>query len=210
MGVFARTLLNRDVEVLDISMSGASVRSSRKFRMGGRYSFGIRHKDKEISVKGTIVWEKVSGIERVGEGETMPIYTAGIEFADDLSVSDSGLRDFISDHVELLKERRLSGVRVSLQFESGILSTMQTCVVRDISLGGIRIELDEEPSLDSALDIDLGLAEHLSPVRCRGRVVYFHEIPDETRKGYLTGIEFSGMSDADKARLESFISGLTG
>lgn len=209
MGVYARTVLNQEVEIVDISLSGASVKSGKRFNIGGQYMFRFTHKSSEVSLKGVVVWEKMSGIEKISADEARPIYTAGIEFVQDAQEKTALLKEFIADHLAVIKERRLSGIRVNLRDEKGILVALKTCTVSDISQGGMRIELDQEPVLDAVLDVELSLSENEKPLRCEGRVVYFHEIPDETSRKYGVGIEFGAMGDAEKNQLDHFIETLS-
>ncbi len=208
MGVYAQTLLSKEVEILDISMSGASLKGTKRFDMGHQYSFRFKHKDGTVSVKGLIVWEKISGIEKTGEGETTPIYTAGISFAEVSADTSAKLREFISDNVKLLREQRLSGIRINMHGIKGILSSPEACRVRDISAGGMRIEMQQEPSLDEAFNLELVLVANEAPIRCKGGIVYYHEMPEGTSGGYSAGVEF--ISIEDKTRLEHFIDTLPG
>jgi c-di-GMP-binding flagellar brake protein YcgR len=184
-------------------MSGASLKGRKRFDMGHQYAFRFKHKDRVVSVKGLIVWEKISGIEKTGEGETTPIYTAGISFSDVSAATSSQIREFISDHVNLLRDRMLSGIRINMQGVKGILSSSEMCTVRDISIGGIRIELQNKPSLDEVYHLELILAEDEDPVLCKGRIVFYHEKTERTARGYSAGVEFVNIES--KTRLERFV-----
>ena len=156
-----------------------------------------------MSVKGLIVWGKISGIEKTGEGETTPIYTAGLSFTDVSADTSSQLREFISDKDNLLRDQMLSGIRISVHAGKGILSSSEMCTVRDISLGGIRIELQQKPLLDEVYHLELILAEDEDPIRCKGKIIFYHEKPEGDTGGYSAGVEFVNIES--KTRLERFV-----
>ncbi len=203
MGVYAQTVFCKDVEILDISISGASLKGTKRFDMGHKYSFRFKHREHVVSVKGLIVWEKISGIEKTGEGETTPIYTAGISFGEVPPETSALLREFISDNDKLLRERRISGIRINMHGVKGILSSPEACSVKDISIGGMRIEMQQVSSLDEAFDLELVLAEDEDLIRCKGRIVFYHEKTEGTAGGYSAGVEFVNIDS--KARLERFV-----
>jgi hypothetical protein len=203
MGVYAQTVVSKDVEILDISMSGASLKGAKRFDMGHQYSFRFKHKDHVVSVNGLIVWEKISGIEKTGEGETTLIYTAGISFTEVSADTSSQLREFISYNDNLLRDQMLGGIRVNVQAGKGILSSSEICTVRDISLGGMRIEVQQKPSLEEVYHLELILAEDEDPIRGKGKIVFYHEKTEGTARGYSAGIEFADIDN--KTRLERFV-----
>ncbi len=211
MDIYAKTLFNTEVEILDISTSGASIRGPRRFHMGSEYTFKVRHEGKFISVKGVIVWTTLTGSKRTSEGETMPIYTAGVAFSEGLTDKAEQIKEFITCTIRELRERRLCGVRIRVHApDTAVLSHLETCVVKDISLGGIRIETSEGPSPKSIFPLELILSEDEVSLHSTGRVAFCTEMPEKTRNRFTVGVEFTDMSDEDVLRLEQFIRTLPG
>jgi len=206
MGIYAKTLLNAEVEVLDISPSGGSIRGTKRFNIGGEYIFKFEHEYRVISLKGIIVWEKLTGSNKIAEGEAVPIYTAGIEFRDVSTDKAGQLKDFISEKIQELRERRLSGIRIKIRPpEKAVLSCFEACVVKDISLGGMRVETEREPTVEALFPLEVIFAEDENSIRCQGRVAFYHAVSGETPARYSVGVEFMEMIDGDKLRLNRFI-----
>ncbi len=205
MGIYAKTMFNTMVEVLELSLSGALIRGARGMLIGCKYNFKIEHDDRVIPLDGLVVWEKTS-TEKNAEGEAIAVYTAGIEFLDVRTDKAEHLKELIADKVRELKDRRLSGVRVKVSPpEKAVLSYMERCEIRDISVGGMRIEIEQEPPADTIFSLELILAKTAAPVHCKGRIAFYHEVPEQMPKKYYAGVEFREMSDGDKAILERFV-----
>jgi hypothetical protein len=85
MNVFVKNNFKSEIEVLDISASGASIRGTKRFNVGGNYAFKFEHQDRTLAVEGTVVWARLSGCKKISHAETMPIYTTGINFSCDLT-----------------------------------------------------------------------------------------------------------------------------
>jgi hypothetical protein len=206
MGIFAKTVLNADIEVIDISTLGASMRSTTRFSIGREYIFKFEYKSRLISIKGVIAWETLTGSKKITEEEIMPIYTAGIEFRDLLTDTAEEIQKFVRAKMTELKERRLSSIRVKVHpREKGVLSYLEACVVRDISLGGMRIETELQPSVDTVFPFELVISEDGSPMHCEGRVAFYLEVPAEIGHRHSVGVEFMRMGQEDKLRLKAFI-----
>lgn len=209
LGIYARTMFNTTVEVLELSVNGALIRGARGLLIGCKYSFRIEHGDMVIPVDGVVVWEKTA-LEKVSAGETIPVYSAGIEFLDVQTDKAEQLKDLIADKVRELKDRRLSGVRVRVSPpEKAVLSYMEYCEIKDISVGGMKIEIDREPPVDMTFSLELVLTRNGAPVHCKGRIAFYQEVQGRIPKKYHAGLEFRDMRDADRALLEEFIDTLS-
>ena len=112
-GVNAKTIFNSDVEIIDISTTGASISCAERLNIGGEYLFKFWHKEKIISVKGEVIWAKLSGIRKVAEVESAPIYSFGVQFKDAEARAEE-LTEFVSDEIGAVRERRLNGIRVKI------------------------------------------------------------------------------------------------
>jgi hypothetical protein len=95
ISVYLKNIFNSEIEVLDISAGGASIRGTKRFNVGGNYAFKFGHKDRVLAVQGTIVWAQLSGSKNISYGETMPIYTMGINFSRVLSDEVEQFKEFI-------------------------------------------------------------------------------------------------------------------
>jgi hypothetical protein len=205
MGIYAKTMFNTAVEVLELGVSGALLRGAQRFLIGCEYILKIEHGDIVIPVKGIIVWKQTTM-----EGGAGPVCTAGIEFLDVLTDKAEQLKEFISDKIQELKDRRLSGVRVKIQPpEKALLSYMESCVIQDISSGGLRMETEKEPPSDMIFTLELILAKNESSIYCKGRIAFVQEATEKMRKRYSVGVEFRDLLESDKLRIERFIETLS-
>ena len=206
MGVSAKTTHKTEVEILDISIGGCCVRGTRRFCMNGEYVFRFELSDRVISMRGSIVWEKMTGVRKISEEEAMPVYTAGIQFKDVLTEKALELKGFIADK---LREYRLGSVRIKLHTpEKTVLNYLETYVVKDISLGGMRIEAQQEALVGTIFFLDLLFAENERPINCNGKVAFCNEAPGSTSGRYSVGVEFIDMGAEDTLRLGDFIESL--
>lgn len=209
MGIHAKTIFNTEAEILDISTSGASIRCQKRLNMGDEYTFKFEHRDGVISIQGVVVWETLSGIEKNAAGVSIPVYTLGIEFREALTDKAQQFRDFVADTFEELREQSLCGIGLKIHdLEKVVLSRLETHTVRDISLGGIRIETEQDVPLETVFYLELILKEHEEPICCKGRVAFSFEVPRKRPKRYGEGVEFMDMVEADMVRLKQFVDSL--
>lgn len=209
MGIYARTMFNTTVEVLELSVSGALIKGARGLLIGCNYNFKIEHEGRVIPLDGVVVWEKTT-LEKIAEGQTVPVYSAGIEFLDMRTDRAEQLRELISDKVRELKDRRLSGVRVRISPpEKALLSYMEYCEIKDISVGGMNIEIDQQPPPDMTFSLELILTKNQSPVRCRGRIAFCQEMAGKIPGKYRAGVEFKDITESDKEILARFVETLS-
>lgn len=211
-----KMVLAEYVKILNISIGGVAFKADRRLNMGHEYTLKILGKGKELTVKGIVVRSLLS--ESVGDarGNVVPIYTAGMKFTD---VTDEKLRDvaaFIENHlgdidkqVDLFSSsgRRLY-VRVRMEnLEKSILKFSESYRVKDISLGGMRIESEYSLEIESTLPLELVLGEDKA-FRFSGRVVSCNQVRDKDPEQYEVGIEFLDMSEEEKTELTEFLNSL--
>lgn len=208
MGIYARTMFNTTVEILELSLSGALIRGARGLLIGCKYNFKIEHGNRVIPVDAVVVWEKTA-LEKTAGGSVIPVYTAGIEFLDVRTNKADLLSELLSDKVLELKDRRLRGVRVRVSPpEKAVLSYMEHCEIKDISVGGMKMEVDQEPPVDMIFSLELVLTKTDTPVHCKGRIAFYQEIRGKMPRKYHAGVEFRDMSAHDRTILERFVEAL--
>jgi hypothetical protein len=209
MGIYAKTMFNTEVEVLELSVSGALVRGAERFLIGCEYIFRIEHRGRIIPVNGVIAWKRVT-TERDAGGKAIPVYTAGIEFLDVFTDKAEQIRGLINENIQELKDRRLSGVRVKVKPpEKALLTSIETCEIKDISSGGMRIEVEDPLPVDMLFDLELILARNEDAIHCQGRIAFCREALEKMPKRFSVGVDLKCMVDSDKERLEQFIETLS-
>ena len=196
------------VEILNMSISGAAIRLDRNLRVGGEYSLRLELADTALVVKGVVVWSVLSEIQKGREDETKPFYSAGMKFKDILSPRLMSLLEFIDEH-KIVQENRLGGLRFHIDAPGkALLDLPQSYRVRVISLSGLLMETEQPLDLRQAypmeVTIETGETLHFS-----GRVAYCNTVADPAPTRYEIGVAFIDMPAADRARLGKFIESLS-
>ncbi len=208
MDIHSKMLFATEVNLLTISLGGASISLHKRLSIGSEYTLRIEYKDRTFSLKGTVVWEKLVDYRKNERGETVPIYEAGIQFKDVLTEKGTELIDFIEESIipEPIK-LRLKGTRVKIikPEKTTILDYYTTYNVKKVSLGGMLIETDHEIEVNTKFQMELIFPDEKGSVKFRGRITSSLEIPDKTPNFYNTGIEFVEMSKEERGKLKEFI-----
>jgi hypothetical protein len=89
------------IEIIDISLGGLSLRADRRLNISCCYVIKLAGKNKTISVKGSIIWSKLSEIKPGPDGETTVVYTAGMQFNNVSPSAIPDLQEFIRNHRKL-------------------------------------------------------------------------------------------------------------
>jgi hypothetical protein len=71
-----------DVQIINISMSGALVKADRRLDIGNKYALKIGYKDEVLFVKAVAIWSLLSQSIEDADGGIKPVYIAGMQFAD--------------------------------------------------------------------------------------------------------------------------------
>ena len=196
------------VEILNMSISGAAIRLDRNLRVGGEYSLRLELNDTVLAVKGVVVWSVLSEIQKGREDETKPFYSAGMKFRDILSQRLMELLEFIDQH-KIVQENRLGGLRFHIDAPGkALLDVPQTYRVRVISLSGLLMETDQALDLRHEYPMEVTL-ENGDLLRFTGRVAYCGGPSEGAPKRYEIGVAFAEMTPGDRARLAKFIETLS-
>jgi c-di-GMP-binding flagellar brake protein YcgR len=208
MDVQCNILFTTEVRLLNISLGGAALSLTKRLNMGSEYTLKIDSEDDTISLKGTVVWEKMTSVTREVRGRRLPVYEAGIRFNNVLTERGADLINFIRENIsEDAVKTRVQGLRVNIiqPGKTVILDDRRTCSVKIISLGGMLLETEEALNTEGRFLMEIIFPEDKKSIRTLGRTAYCVEIPGKTPKRYDAGIEFIEMSEKDKARLKEFI-----
>lgn len=195
------------VKIIDISTGGIALSADRRLNIGSDYALRIEARNKELSLKGVVMWSALSEAKRGSKGETIPVYTAGMQLIDMTPAQISALQRFIEEHKT--EEKRLpSGRRLNVRFhiivpEKIILQFPENYKVREISLSGMRIESDHELEIESRIPMELSLHDD-EPITFKGRVASCQVKDDDSRKHHI-GIEFLELTGKGREILSAFV-----
>lgn len=214
MEINSKLILANEVEVLDISLGGVSVRADRRLNIGNEYTLKMEDKAGTISLKGSVVWSFLSEVRKNNEGEMIPIYTAGMKFTDMPDEKAAELTSFIDGHkqdfFQQTEVRGLTDLRLNIRFcintpEKAVLDCPESYRVKKLSLGGMLIESGHEMEVENRFPMEISLADD-TLITFHGRVASCLAINVAGDSNFDVGIEFTEMSKKDTKRLKEFIS----
>ena len=82
MDITGAVIQENNTEIIDLSISGISLQIKRRLNVGEQYTIKFYALDKVLNLRAAVIWSKISKSQRGPHGDTIPIYTAGLEFQD--------------------------------------------------------------------------------------------------------------------------------
>ncbi len=206
-GIQGNVLYPADLEILNISIDGAAIETTRWLDLNREYTLKIKYKDIILNLKGRVVWAVLTSKEKKGSGEVTPVYRAGVKFTDTMSEKTTMLINFIEENKIKTLEKRLVGVRFKVvPHQDTKIDYPYKYEVKKMSLSGMLVETEYALDLDSNYDIELFLTDNV--LNIVGRVAHCEKIVSDDGFKYNIGIEFVEMSDNDKGLLKEFLNTL--
>ncbi|MFZ3136256.1 MAG: PilZ domain-containing protein [Thermodesulfovibrionales bacterium] len=203
-GMHGNLLYSSDLEVLNISIDGAAIETTKRLELNREYTFKIKYKDVNLTLKGRVVWAILISKEKKDSQNAIPVYRAGVAFTDTLSEKANMLLDFIEENKIKTFENRIGSVRFKITKTENIkIDLPHRYKVKKISLTGMLAETEYPLEIDSFHDIELFLND--SVVNIVGRIANSEKLEAEKTVMYDTGIEFMQMSDRDIKLLENYL-----
>ena len=99
-----------EMKVVDISISGISLKANSRLDIGVEYPLKLEGKT-AVSLRGTVVWCSLNETRKRSDGEMMAIYSAGLKFKKMSTEKTTELLNFI---MVLLLARRIIKSRKSM------------------------------------------------------------------------------------------------
>jgi hypothetical protein len=213
MEINTRLTFARNVKILNISVGGVSLRADKQLNIGSNYTLRIEGKGKKLLIKGVVVWCLLSESLTDPSGNVVPLYKAGIKFADIGKEKSGEIADFIKAHMQEMSKQidvaAMKGTRVHLRFliddpERAMLDFCEQCGVKKIGLGGMLIESEYPLVIENTYPMEIVIAEDRT-IRFTGRVASCIPVKKGDREWYDLGIEFLDLSERNKVILHEFI-----
>ncbi len=205
MDLKAKTVLAKEVEILNMSRSGVALLCSRRLHMGGSYTLRFPFRRRIVSINGVVKWIKLVGNTKNSRGAVIPEYSAGLAFKEGLSRDAVELMENIEKSQQYQEERR-KGIRFTISTpEKALLNLVQTHTVKTISMNGILIEAHQELPLNTTFTMSLTLPDDKPPMQCIGRIASCKKTPEKKEISYDIGIELLDLSKDKMTRLRNFI-----
>ncbi|MEW6109431.1 MAG: PilZ domain-containing protein [Nitrospirota bacterium] len=203
-GIHGNMIYSTDFNVVNISIDGTAIETTKRLNIGNQYSLKIKYRDDVLNIKGVVVWSILKRTETRKTGEAVPVYKAGIRFTNILSENSTGLLKFIEENRTETIEKRLLGVRFKInKIEDAEINCPHEYTVKKLSLSGMLIESENLFDVDSAHEMEIYFDEKLLSVV--GRVVNCVEFKKENISKYDIGIEFIRISEKDRLFLKDFL-----
>ncbi len=207
-----KMILAQKVEIIDISLGGAALKTDRRLNINRDYLLKLEWKGKTLDVWSVVVRSELIGIETRGNGDSVSIYRAGVMFKD---ASSSTIADFIhtieqdsKKSVSVTVDQRLSvRFQITTPCEETLIYPSQF-KVKDISLSGMLIQTGQALGIESMIPMRLSL-QNDNHVGFNGRVASCRTMEDEGHSHFDIGIEFKDLTDQSRTLLEAFIEYLT-
>jgi len=205
--VNGKMVLATEVKVIDISVSGISIKADRRLNIGSDYALKLEG-GKTISLRGTVVWCSLIDSRKGPKGELIPMYSAGMQFKDMSKERIIELQYLIESH-KIKEIHVIGGTRLNIRFhikdpENAILVYPDNYKVKTISLGGMLIECFRDFEIESRLPMEMFIHDD-NTLKFVGRVASSKAIDKEDQKQYDIGIEFLDLTEKDREILTSFI-----
>ena len=206
-GIQGNVLYTSDLDVINISLDGAAIETTRRLELNREYTFKIKCREACINIRGRVVWAILKTKEQQDSKMIIPVYRAGIRFNEMLSEKTELLRDFIEESKLKTIENRLGGVRFKIADSEDVkIGFPQQYKVRKISLSGMLIETEYPLDPGSVSDIELFLNETI--LNIVGRISNCKKVETGDSVKYDIGIEFMKISENDEKILLDFLDAL--
>jgi c-di-GMP-binding flagellar brake protein YcgR len=203
-GLEGRMALVTQVEIVNISLGGISVKVDRRLTIGSECTLKLQQGKDVLPVKAVVVWSTLSGFRKKGE-EQAPEYSVGMKFTHVISEEGRSIVNFINQN-RSFKEQRLTGLRVEVQARGrAVLDQPAPFQVKLISLTGMLIEMNRELEADKTYPMEV-MMDEVTRIHVTGRVSSQFEVAPRRHE---IGVEFSQISAGDKALLKSLLQSLT-
>ncbi len=199
-------LFTAEARVLNMSMTGAAIETNHYLKVGEMLRFKTNQSGKELSMTGKVIWCRLVSTRDNGRGDSEPVYSAGVNFADVFTAKAKALLDMIRGTHRVTVETRVTG-RFRLELSDPVkLDREHQFSVRQISATGMLIETSLSPALDSVFGMRVNLG---AIFMAQGRIVHLQEFSTPGQPTHhLLGIEFVDLPAEHQATLQRYIGGL--
>ncbi|MCK4911055.1 MAG: PilZ domain-containing protein [Thermodesulfovibrionales bacterium] len=204
--VHSRMRFSQDVQILDVSMGGASLSINHPLVKGDFYDLKIEHKDHMFTLNGEVIWLDESESLEIEDGELVSVYKAGLSFRNVFTGKGDRLAELIEEKARSVSQRhRVRGIRVKLNEPKATLELQDDYHVREISFGGIQVEAGRRLDTDMEYRMKMSMPDSKKPIQFIGRIASSRAVEDASPPAYTTGIEFINMGVKDLQRIQELI-----
>ncbi len=186
-------VVSLDGHILDISVAGMAIETHSRLSPHHRISLRIAKGAELLHLEGRVVWCFLQGTRAAENGETLPVYRAGIEFSGVLADGARDLLSFLESHAIVTLETRIFG-RFRIEESSVAVSTTADFEVRAINLHGMAVETRLLLEPGAVCHVELRLPERT--LMCQARVVSSRVLVPG-RDLFEVAVEYLDLTDED-------------
>lgn len=202
--VRGNVLFSYDCRILNLSDRGMAVRTHVALAPGRSYSVKIQHEDRVIPLNGTVAWCRLQGTEKNDSGESVAVYSAGIELTERLADRPDEILPLLEQRGVARLERRLVGSLVPRGTETTPGDGLPPATIREISHAGLVAEAPFLPQRGDLLDLELAVGQ--APMTATVRVLRSRSLGERDGIGWAAIVlEYAEMTPAAQARLDRLI-----
>ena len=229
-GVDGTLVVSLEGRVLNMSLTGLAVETTSLLRLGATYWLRLPQGRDELRFQATVAWCHLERTRRNPQGESVPVYHAGLDFRESLDERTRQMLVFLKEHSILEVGERIAGRFQPRHKLSAELSVRYPFEVRRLSLSGMLIETDFAPELGDTLEMEidaptgaisaLGAVRYLQPTSGAPADVEppagANEVPAAAsspaagapESGWMAGIEFARLDADARDRLGRLVQSL--
>lgn len=196
-------LFSYQCRIVNLSAGGLAVESAAPLATGRSYTLKVDHDGRQIPLSGTVAWCRLQGTRKDQEGDSVPVYAAGIELGEDSRSRGLEVLPLLAERGVIQLERRLSGHLVP-RGTSGEDAPPATVVVRRVSRSGLVVDAPFSPDPGDVLDLWIGLEEGGLALTARVRRVRPASPRDGKRWSEIT-VDYADVAAADRERLDRLL-----
>ena len=143
--VLSRMNFSTEVDLIDISLGGASINTDRKLNVGESYDCRIREGEQVMSVAGTVIWQEPVKPKTEDKTEAADNYYVGLCFDKIFTSKGDNLAGLIEEWARSEHQRhRVRGVRVKLKKANAELDHVGQYRVDEISFGTMTLREEND------------------------------------------------------------------
>ena len=204
-GVSGGFRFSANARILNLSLDGVALETSDYLEIGRSYSLKLTHEEEELALRGRVVWCRMVRTEQTEEGDSVPVFNAGVHFEDLLSGTAREVHRLLGSNAAISLEKRLFGRFRLHEPETADVDLEASFRVAKISLSGMEIDCDIFVEPDSVLDLEMRFAGH-NLTTC-GRVVHGRRLEPQPgiESASRLGIEFVDMSEETERAITDLI-----
>ncbi|MGB6367454.1 MAG: hypothetical protein WBG93_11560 [Thermoanaerobaculia bacterium] len=158
-GIDGSLYATSDAKIVDISVDGLSIETTRSLRVGLQIPLSIGWRRRAMPLQGEVIWCALVGTWRNELSDVLPVYRAGVRFEWEQKDGVTDLCRFLEENALITLDQAIYG---RFKVHSPTLAKVEflaSFAVKRIGLSGMLAEIDFAPEVGSALDIQLLVGE---------------------------------------------------